>query len=104
VHTTLSIPAKPIALGTGPAFKEKKMDDTTELIQHMQTSLGRLQMQYSEKALEFWALRLAWETLRLTWYIAAQHDDGGKLELVEGALKDLKERLQKGTFTNEKVG
>ncbi len=71
------------------------MDENTDHIQDIQTTLGRLQMQYSETTLEFWALRLAWEAVRLAWYIVAQHDDGGKLELVKGALKDLTERIQK---------
>jgi hypothetical protein len=67
------------------------MDENTEVIQHVQTTLGRLQLQYSETMPEFWALRFAWEAVRLAWYVVAQHDEGGKLELVEGALKDLQE-------------
>ena len=79
------------------------MEEKAELIQQLQTTLGRLQMQYSETAVEFWALRLAWETVRLAWYVVAQHHDGGKLALVEGALKDLQERFPQEALSDEKV-
>ncbi len=72
------------------------MDESAELIQQMQNMLGRLQIRYSESTPEFWALRLAWEAVRVAWYTVTQQNDGGKLELVEGAVKDLKEQLQKG--------
>ena len=72
------------------------MDESSELIQQMQNMLGRLQVGYSEATPEFWALRLAWEAVRVAWYVVTQQNDGGKLQLVEGALKDLKEQLQKG--------
>ena len=79
------------------------MDENPDLIQHLQTTLGRLQLQYSETMPEFWALRLAWETVRLAWYVVARHDDGGKLELVEGALKDLQERYPKEIQPDEEA-
>jgi hypothetical protein len=78
------------------------MDDNPGLIQHVQITLGNLQLQYSETRPEFWALRLAWEAVRLAWYVVAQHEEGGKLALVEGALKDLREQLQKGAERREK--
>jgi hypothetical protein len=68
------------------------VDKNAELIEAMQTALGRLQRQYNDLTLEFWALRLAWEAVRLAWYVVAQHEDGGKLDLVEIAVKDFKER------------
>ena len=37
-------------------------------------------------------MRLAWEAVRLAWYVVVQHEDGGKLALVEIAVKDFKER------------
>ena len=79
------------------------MEEKAKLIQQLQTTLGRLQMQYSETAVEFWALRLAWETVRLAWYVVAQHHDGGKLALVEGALKDLQERYPKEVQLDEET-
>lgn len=36
------------------------MDKNVELIEGVQTTLGHLQRQYEDRALEFWALRLAW--------------------------------------------
>ncbi len=71
------------------------MNKNTEFIQNMQTAIGRLQMQYRDSTLEFWALHLAWEAIRLAWYVVAQHDDGGKLGRVEEALKELKEHIEK---------
>jgi hypothetical protein len=63
------------------------MDRKAELIESVQTALGRLQQQYDDLTLEFWALRLA-------WYVVVQHEDGGKLDLVEIAVKDFKERYE----------
>ena len=79
------------------------MEEKAELIQQLQTTLGRWQMQCSETAVEFWALRLAWETVRLAWYVVTQHHDGGKLALVEGALKDLQERYSKEVQLDEET-
>ncbi len=78
------------------------MEDGPGLIHQMQISLGRLQLQYSETTPEFWALRLAWEAVRLAWYVVAQKEDGGKLDRVESAVKDLKEQLQKEARHHEK--
>jgi hypothetical protein len=83
--------------------RDATMEAKAELIQQLQTTLGRLQMQYSETAVEFWALRLAWETVRLAWYVVAQHHDGGKLALVEGALKDRHERYSKEVQLDEEA-
>lgn len=79
----------------------RMIDEDNELIQTMQTALGGLQIKYGEAALEFWALRLAWEAVRLAWYAIAQHSDGGKLERVESALRELQERLPKGEMPSE---
>jgi hypothetical protein len=70
------------------------MDRNAKLIEAMQTTLGRLQRQYEDLALEFWALHLAWEAVRLAWYVVVQQDDGGKLALVEIAVKDFRGRYE----------
>ena len=67
-------------------------------LQLMQDMIGSLQRQYDQDTvLQFWALRLAWEAIRLAWYVVAQHNDGGKLELVDDALVDFKQQYQKQT-------
>jgi hypothetical protein len=70
------------------------VDKNAELIEGVQTTLGHLQRQYEDRALEFWALRLAWEAVRLAWYVVVKNDDGGKLDLVEIAWRDFKERYE----------
>ncbi|HTP11147.1 MAG TPA: hypothetical protein VMP08_22990 [Anaerolineae bacterium] len=66
-----------------------------EIIQAAQTQVGQLQMTYRDTDLKFWALALAWETLRLAWYViegntalACQE----KLPLVQQALADFDSR------------
>ena len=43
----------------------------TDVIQSAQTALGRLQMQYRDSQIEFYALGVAWEAARFAWYVVS---------------------------------
>ena len=70
-----------------------------ERIQQIQDELGRARSQYRDNQPEFWALELAWEAVRLAWYVV--HDGAGsdmvneKLQSVKDAVSDFKRVLAK---------
>jgi hypothetical protein len=43
----------------------------TDVIQSAQTALGKLQMQYRDSQIEFYALGVAWEAARFAWYVVS---------------------------------
>ncbi len=74
----------------------------SEIIQAAQMQIGQLQMTYRDADPNFWALALAWETVRLAWYVVegnfelACHE---KLPLVRQALADFEIQIQRQTKT-----
>ncbi len=62
-----------------------------EILQDAQTRVGKVQMLYHDTDAEFWALGLAWEAIRLAWYVVDGNLNlacGEKLPLVKSALSD----------------
>ncbi len=65
-----------------------------EVIQEVQTTIGRLQMVYRDTTPDFRALAIAWEALRFAWYVV-ERDQGtaaDKLRILKNAIADY-ERL-----------
>lgn len=63
------------------------------LLQESQSRLQALQAQYPAETAQFKVLGLAWESIRLAWYLLGQGHDSGKLALVREALAALEEQL-----------
>jgi hypothetical protein len=59
----------------------------------LQDTVGAMQHIYRNPDLEFKALNLAYQSLRLAWY-CLEGSDGGKLEYVQDALDDVKRHLE----------
>lgn len=66
-----------------------------DILHNIQNQLSALQHQYRDYTLQFKALLLAYESVRLAWYAIGQVDDGGKLERVAAAFDHLKRHLLK---------
>jgi len=66
-----------------------------EVIQLAQTALGKLQMQYRDSQIEFYALGVAWEAARFAWYVVSG-DRGAaadKLRLLDDWLATYRKRV-----------
>lgn len=72
------------------SLNQVSSEQAARLTEQAQTTLGRLQMQYSDDRVEFWALALAWEAARLAWYVVSDDPTSvsEKLGLVETAFED----------------
>jgi len=69
--------------------------ETLAQLQKIQQQLDRLQYSYADNRPEFWAILLAWEAVRLAWYVVSG-DPGTareKLELVKSALTNAERQL-----------
>ena len=64
---------------------------TGERLLVIQAELGRLQQDYRDTDVEFWAIALAWEAVRCAWYVVAQ-GSREKVASVRQALADLELR------------
>ncbi len=62
----------------------------SQSIQDAQSVIGKAQRAYRDTQVQFWALGLAWEAVRLAWYEVADGNNGGKIANVENALNDYK--------------
>jgi hypothetical protein len=69
-------------------------ESADKIVQSAQSALLKLQMQYRDTTLPFWALAVAWEAARFAWYVV--HGDLGtardKLQLVEDAIAAFKQK------------
>lgn len=63
-------------------------------LQETQSAVDRLRYTYSDSQMEFWGLLIAWEALRFAWYVVSgdRATARAKLELIESAITDWKER------------
>jgi hypothetical protein len=69
-------------------------ESADKMVQSAQSALMKLQMQYRDTTLPFWALAVAWEAARFAWYVV-QGDFGtasDKLQLVEEAIAAFKRK------------
>jgi hypothetical protein len=73
----------------GPAPRPSTV--TGERLLVIQAELGRLQQDYHDTDVAFWAIALVWEATRCAWSIIAQ-DSREKLGEVKRALDDLERR------------
>ena len=72
-----------------------------EQLEKIQTQLGKLQYTYRDNRPEFWATLLAWETVRLAWYVVSGDLDTAraKLGLVQNALSIFENHLARHSST-----
>lgn len=76
--------------------RDMSIEERQAEIERIQDELGVLHALYTDDTPQFRALFLAWESIRLAWYVVGQGYDGGKLGNVEMALSWLKEALENG--------
>ena len=81
---------------TAQKIKREGNAHRADILQAMQNTLGAMRDCYEVDSAQFEALLLAYESVRVAWYMVSQGDDGGKLELVEGALREVGRRFRRG--------
>ena len=66
-----------------------------EVIQLAQTALGKLQMQYRDSQIEFYALGVAWEAARFAWYVVSgdRGTAADKLRLLDDWIATYRQRV-----------
>lgn len=81
-------PSKSISSSSSSRSRAGDNNALAEQIKQAQLIIGKVQNLYGNSDIRFWALELAWESVRLAWCEVANGHNGDRLRNVENALND----------------